>query len=625
MKSRNNFLLKILAFGIVLIISLQVMAGKSKLPLCNMVDTSYVTKMPEFTDIQNVEHLNSQWSDFSTIPNEGGMFFISSREREKYILKYQNKDECFFDVYYYEDEGTKPFTAINYKFHGGPLCFDSSGNTMYYSRNSKKVSGKNDRYTHMLFRVERKGENWDKDEVLPFSNVEYSCFHPALFADGSVLYFASDMPGGFGGMDLYKVVVNEDGTFGKPVNLGENINTPGNEVFPFIHNDGMLFFSSDGYREGFGKLDIYLSFPYGENYSKPQNLGNNLNSESDDFAFYLDKEQKTGYFSSDRNGGEGSDDIYSFIMSGSFDNKVFVMGIITSTSELIGTSGILVKILDEKENVIEQVSTDENGEFELSLPIGSVYNVLLELDNSFVDMRYDILVNASENTIELCLKLDSAIIISGELIEQTSRNLVGNVNVTVTSSSNNVSKRILTPDGKFAFITEPENEYDLKLEKNGCLTKVFNFSTVGMKPGEKINLNASIDLEIVEVKVGETDLTKAIHLQPVYFEYRSYKITEKATVELDKVVKSMKENPNMMIELGSHTDCRGSDSFNLKLSDDRAKASAQYIIEQGMEESRIIGKGYGETRLINKCDDGVKCSDEEHALNRRTEFKIVKF
>ena len=147
MKTQNKPLLKILVFGIVLIISLQVMAGKSKLPMCNMVDTSDVTKMPEFTGIQNEENINSQWSDFSPIPYEGGMFFISSREREKYILKYQNKDGCFFDVYYYEDEGIKPFTAINNKFHEGSLCFDSSGNTMYYSKNSKKVSGKNDRYT----------------------------------------------------------------------------------------------------------------------------------------------------------------------------------------------------------------------------------------------------------------------------------------------------------------------------------------------------------------------------------------------------------------------------------------------------------------------------------------------
>lgn len=433
------------------------------------------------------------------------------------------------------DEAVLFPVTVGTDYHIGPASFTADGNQMYFTltripKDAKyeKVKGLKGKLATVNVEIywSSKDANgkWASPVAFKYNNVNtYSVGDPFIAADGQALYFASNMPGGKGGTDLYVCHKTSSGEWDAPVNLKE-LNTEGNERSPWLASNGTFYFSSDGL-VGMGGLDIYSVELLAEQFVQPKNLGYPINSPQDDFAYNRTGELN-GYLSSNRTGGAGSDDIYSFAEQLQLAFKL---------------NGIAY---DKKTN----------------LPLG---NVMVSLDGA-------------------------------------------------TGSSLKVQT---DGDGKFSFNLEKETTYLLAGDKTNFRSDKANVSTK--------NLMTSAVLK-QDLYLEQIELNKGIRLENIYYDFDKSAIRPDATTELDKVVKIMKDNPTIWIELGSHTDSRGNDQYNQWLSQSRANAAVQYIIDRGIAKNRISAKGYGESQLLNRCANGVKCTEAEHQLNRRTEFKIVK-
>jgi outer membrane protein OmpA-like peptidoglycan-associated protein len=452
---------------------------------------------------------------------------------------------------------------VNTRYHEADVVFTRDQKTVYFTRNNfynKKLARDEKQMANLaMFKasVNEKGE-WVNIIPMPFNNVEYSVGHPALSPDEKTLYFISDMPGGYGQTDIFKVAINQSG-FGNPVNLGWKINSPAKEFSPFVDGD-VLYFSSDK-EGGMGGLDVYATRLV-DYTPEPILLNAPINSSADDFTFIINSETRKGYVSSNRNGGVGDDDLYSFIEEEPvvFKCRQLITGEVRdqNTTEVI--RGAVVAIKDADGNVVDEVVVDDEGAFELPVYCDTSY----KLEGS--KEGYTTQSKSLTTSMEADKKLKLLILLgTGEILEQV----------------------------------EPLAE--VEEDKPEGLPEV-------------------LPEEIVKVRPS----TYVVNIEPIYFELNSSYLNKDAKKELDKVVELMNKYPEMIIESGSHTDSRGIVGYNIWLSTRRAASTVNYIIDKGIDPSRITGKGYGETQLINGCSDGVDCTEAQHAMNRRTEFVIIK-
>ncbi|MBB6681885.1 OmpA family protein [Aequorivita sp. 609] len=314
----------------------------------------------------NLEEINTRYSEFGGTVVDNELYFSSSRNilRKNYDLN----DEPFLDLYKATIENDVVKNAkllndeINTRFHESSVAITPDGTRMYFDRNDyfngkykKSEQGINELN---IFYAEKVNGEWGNIQSAPFNSKEFSSSHPAISPDGKTLYFSSDRPGGMGNADLYKVAINEDGTFGEPENLGEGINTEGREVFPFVDANGTLYFSSDAHL-GLGGLDVFSAPAKGNGFGEVKNLGLGINSSSDDFAFSFNPETEEGYVSSNRAGGKGSDDIYKIKKIESCDLPINVLVVDASTNEPI--SDARIDLYDNRENKLKSQSTDADG------------------------------------------------------------------------------------------------------------------------------------------------------------------------------------------------------------------------------------------------------------------------
>lgn len=497
---------------------------------CNSVsekfrDTTLYTlnkiETPEFTNV------------FGAIPYDNGI--VVTADKPNFSSKKTNPwtGNSYLDLYYMEkDKDGKwmnpvALKGINGRFHEGPATFNTEGNLAFFTRSSYLKKNKLDKNEEKIsnlkiYQSELKDGNWTEAIGLPFNSDDYSCGHPTLSPDGRTLYFVSDMPGGSGGTDIYRSTYNGS-SWTKPQNLGKEVNTPGNEMFPYMHEDGTLYFSSNGHNT-LGGLDVYMTTEVKNGWARPENLNYPLNTKFDDFSYSLSNNKVDGFVTSTR--VEGKDELYSFKKN----PPTFILyGKARKKGTQISVEGVKVEITDADSKKVITMVSDKNGSFELKL--------------------------------------------------------------------------------------EPEKEYLLYCTKLGCFTRTDNISTKGKKYSEKFYA----DFEVEEIVIN-----KPIVLENIFYDFDKWEIRPDAAIELDKLVKVLNDNPTITIELSSHTDCRGSNKYNMVLSDKRARAAVDYIISKGIPVSRITSKGYGESVPVNKCIDGVECSEEEYQKNRRTEFKVTK-
>ena len=481
---------------------------------------------------------NSEGTNFGGSFRNGKLVFASTQNFKNPEYKWNQKP--YLDLYEAKIsenklEDIEPFSdKINTKLHESNAVFTKDGNTMYFSRtNEKRILIDSQKVaTVRLFKAVMEDSVWTNIEPLPFSSDLYSTQHPSLNADESRLYFSSDMPGTLGSFDLFYVDINTDGSFGEPVNLGANINTKHKEQFPFMSQDSIMYFSSDGH-QGFGGLDIFSSKMLKGKFLAPINAGETLNHENDDFGFVQKDTTDTGFVSLYR---DGNDQIYAFVREEN-ERTYVIEGIVTDkkTKEILPNS--TVTLFSETGEKIAEVMTDEKGPYELTIKPNKTYKI----------------------------------------------------------------------EGYRPFYIPSTSSFDTN---------------------DSGDLDFNIELEIQSFEDAEDIIVKKddgyvyIELENIYFDLDKWDIKPEAERTLDVLVDVLVKYPRMEVQLGAHTDSRSSDEYNLKLSENRAKATLEYIVSKGISRSRLKYRGYGESRPLVDCGDD--CTEEEYSINRRCEFLITK-
>lgn len=510
-----------------------------------LFSTSFIVAqtIPGEYKIKNIK-INTKYADFGTVFFGTDKIVFSSPRNVSFIRSsWKQNKQPYLDLYIGSIKGNGEIIGkrkvkgnVNTRFHEAGLTFTKDLKTVYFtSNNIYKNSVKNDSTGTLklqLFKaaVSSKGK-WINIEKLPFNSDQYSTGHPALSPNGEKLYFVSDRPQSIGKSDIFVVDVRADGSFSQPKNLGRRINTDEKEMFPFISDDNILYFSSNGH-PSYGNLDVYASKIFDNTMSKPLNLGIPVNSYKDDFAFVI--KGGKGYLSSNREGGKGDDDIYTVeeLSPLNIECSQFVSGIVKNKDTQKEFADVAVSLIDDSGHMVQSDTTRIDGEFRFEIECNSAYKI--------VAAKTDF------------LKDEQTILTANDIIDT-----------------------------------------DIKVSINLMIEKIRN--------------------------------KKIANINPIIFNENRWNIRFTTARELDKIVKFMKENPTIIVETRSHTDSRGKDYYNLTISNLRAKAIAEYIISKGIDPERISGKGFGETELINKCSNGVKCTKVEHQQNNRTEFYIVDY
>lgn len=599
--------------------------------------------------LQNVSTENSEMGASFYTPAE--VLIASSRRRASSVMHLDAwTGNYFYDIYKAPVSENGAIGKMRLmkskartKFHDGPAVYSEKTGHVYFTRNNyvngKKQTDQNKTVRLKIYRAQIVGRKFKNMEELSINDNNFSTAHPSISPDGKRLYFSSDRPGGHGGMDIYYVILDEKGLpQGNVINLGEKVNTSEHELFPqYNGGEDLLFFSSEGHF-GLGGLDIFVAKLDKQGKVRSiENLGVPVNSAHDDFSFVNDEQQTKGYFASNRSGGKGDDDIYSFTQVFIIRNSAVLKG---NTRNLLTGEKLpltAVYLSDGNGNIVDSTTADEHGNFELSLEKITSDFELSAHKEKFVDgntpVKYD--ENKTEYNEEIVLMPVLNYYFTGVVKDKATQELLDGVKIIVTDTRNNKDFTTVTTGMQGAFKTEQipytyndRISYSFRLEKGGYMTKNVALSEL-LSMQQELNVSGQLSLDLIKIEVGKTDLNDIIEINPIYFDLNKSDIRPDAAVELDKVVAVMKENPGMVIELGSHTDSRGSATSNISLSDRRAKSSAKYIISKGISKDRIYGKGYGESKLkISDAEVAAAKTDEEkealHQKNRRTEFIIVK-
>ena len=790
--------------------------AKKVMKFCNEV--KYFMSKPVEYEIKNIESINSDKSEFCPYVSNNKLMFVAERETFDFINYEVNDHDGQYFVHMYvstiEGDQIKKSKSLSKKlnedYHDGPACLSSDGHTLYFTR--VMVSDKRGVVNHSkIFTATGSDRNWKDIKPMEINSDEYSVAHPSISSDNKYLFFTSNMPGGFGGKDLYMCTRVDSLTWSKPVNLGPDINTAGDEMFPSIRKDGTLFFSSNGL-PGFGGLDIYTAKMVEDRWLLDRNEGLNINSNKDDFGISFVNDS-TGYFSSNREGGKGHDDIYYY----KFKNRsTTVDGTVLMTENLADVArDKKVYLVDEKGSIIDSTKTDENGYFAFkNIPADKKYvavvdeedpelsnkarfyladknNGLQRVSYKMADGKFafknlpldrnglpelhgdDDLVFAgslrSGDGNETALKNVKLKIVNefGDVVEETTtnefgafafRNIPADQNYVITidegdaqlpegtkitlankagkaiktfyKEKSNFSFKVLRGDttvleemdaedvnltmGIYGFLldqdkkpisnatirvkeTDGANEQKLVTGTNGRFNfknldanREYIFEADANDPSlagvsriyvadnkgriyKVVDLSSGVFafkiLEVDKTAMGEfvlddptmvealkkakvsiaketkketppkeepkkeekpkeepeaeTEITITI-VESIHYAYGDYSIGPEGEKILNKAAEALTEYPKLIMEISSHTDSQSSSEFNMNLSRKRAQAAVDYLVSKGIARNRLKATGYGETRLLNHCADGVQCSDEEHQINRRTEFKITK-
>ncbi len=512
----------------------------------------YLEQIKKNSGRYNIENagINSKFSDFGSAFLNNKIVFASARDTGSFAnRRHAWTGERFTNLYQAEivdggglTKSEKFSTKLNSRVNESTPVFTKDGKTVYFTRNNyiNGKKGKDSEKTTLLklYKATLEGDKWTNVKELIFNSNNYNVAHPTLSADEHTLYFASNMPGTLGQSDLYKITINDDGSFGAPTNLGNEINTEGRETFPMITSDGELYFASDGH-PGLGGLDVFVTkMDKDGNFGEVINVGEPINSSYDDFAFLINVSNRLGYFTSNRSGGKGGDDIYKFKETKKLVTKCEqnLAGIVTDKETGLPLADAKVTLLDSEFKTIKEVTSDKDGKFDFGLKdCKTVFYIKVEKQD-FVP---------------------------------------------------NQTKAIIIKENEASFIEIPLEKPSQVIKKGNDLMKLFNISII-------------------------------------HFDLGKYNIRPDAEIELSKILDVLEQYPQMEVDIRSHTDSRQSAEKNRILSQNRASSTMEWFIKKGIAKNRLTAKGYGESQLLNKCSDGVKCTEEEHQANRRSEFIVTK-
>ncbi len=688
--------------------------------------------MTKGAGIYEVKHLdfNSEVDDFGPNYYQDGILFASDRDKGTFVKREHGwTGNPFLELYYTEAKETKKGEdgvcgefvyarpekfnkKLNSKYHEAVVTFSSGADELFFTRNNLQggKTGKDDEgYVRLkVYTAKSLGDGkWGDLESLPFNSDEYSVAHPALSPDGQTLFFASDMPGGFGDMDIY-YSKKESGRWGPPTNLGPSINTEGREVFPFMDKNNRLYFSSDGLI-GLGGLDVFYTSERTEGeWEMPENPGYPLNSISDDLAVVFDDNGTCGYFSSNRSGGVGGDDIYSF-KKVAVPVEIYVYD--EETQEPIAGATVV------EDCTGRELLTGEDGTVVIEMKINSCCNFAASME-TYSDNTLEGCAEGfgSDSRVEIPLAPAVKYNLEGIVFDEGTGLPLGGATVALTNdcSGEDVPDIITDESGRFQFDLDKNCCYTVKGSKQRYLADTKDgFCTTGDEaedfavklfltptvygpdtdsdirpeeppvttitpepqydefgneiPADEVvydppSTNSDVvykssddalfykadDGTLADGYIGGKLYQKGILIEDptgappkaptvgdpkpgdyiafllhIYYDFDQASIRPDAEPELDKLYTRLIDNPEIIVEIGSHTDARGSKSYNKRLSQRRANAVVKWLVAKGISRERLVPVGYGETMTVNGCKDFIPCSERDHQLNRRTEFRVV--
>ncbi|HXH19999.1 MAG TPA: OmpA family protein [Chitinophagales bacterium] len=507
--------------------------------------------------LTNLSYLNTDANEYAPVFFKNkDLVFTSDKFDALGGETYNWTGEKFSDIFISKREANGEYRTnvsfspqINSGFNDGTPAFNENFDILYFTRCGSQ--GKKDDFCK-IYESTFDGVYWSNPVPVSLFGDTVNTGTPWLSKDATTMLFAADVPAsGYGGKDLYITYYEED-HWTQPQNLGNEINTAGDEMFPYVDDEGTLYFSSSGH-PGMGGLDIFSAHKSGKIWKNVVNLKPPINSGADDFGILFEKikprdendpVRSSGYFSSSREGGRGGDDLYHFMLAN--ENIFRLDGI------------VLEKIFENP--------ADPNSKVIDLVPLPATMLTLKKYEGG--------------------LKLIDTV--------------------------------LADKFGKFTFDLEPNSHYKLNSEKQGFFNKAQDVTTKGLRDLE--NILITIKVRVLMERIYEE---KEIVLQNIYYDYDSTVLRDDSKPVLDTLVALLNENPDVIVEIGSHTDSRGSDEYNMVLSQGRAESVVRYLIEKGIDAKRVRAKGYGETRLVNHCGNDVECTEEEHQHNRRTTFKVL--
>lgn len=501
---------------------------------------------PKKYTIKNVDELNTPYSDYSPFFVNDKLVWSSSRSEstgnEIFEWTGQKCSDIFESVNKNNVWGktTNLKGTVNTNFNEGAAWLDSTATTMYFTQ-CNGIDGKG--VSCKIYTSYFQNNAWSNPQVLPFCSDSFSVGQPAMSVDGKRMYFASNMDGGFGEKDIYYVTYDHiKDKWGKPVNLGSRVNTKEDELFPYVDENNVIYFSSKG-NIGMGGLDIFKTQDSAGTFKKAENLQSPINSGGDDFGISfnyknykkindtsykaIDPLFPIGYLCSNRDGGKGDDDIYSITI------KPFIFalkGKVYDREMNTVLPGTQVTLTDEKGIVIYTLKTSAAGEFNAELPLN-----------------------------------------------------------------------------KFLKISASNPKYFKSAD--------INISSKNMSKDSIVELTLFLD----PIPAEDFDFT----LKGIYYDLDKYDLRPEAQKVLDSLTTILKNNPTIVIEIGSHTDSRAAAEYNIKLSQKRAESCVNYLVQHDIAKDRLVPVGYGESKLVNDCADGVECTEAQHQENRRTTFRVL--
>lgn len=574
--------------------------------------------------VTNEVSINSDQLEFSPTFLEDGILFISTKPvNKKFKVQDKRIGKNIMSIYrsVRNDDGNlqtpEPFAIeLLSTVHEGPLTFDRTAENMFFTRNNlngkKPIKGKDGVVKLQIYAAQRMDNVWKNVEKLPFNDSNSNAAHPSISVDNQELYFASDRPGGQGGMDLY-VSKRSGDTWGEPVNLGPRVNTKGDEVFPFIHADGTLYFSSKEAKEG-SNLDIFMVNKKDGEWRIPENMGEPFNSEKDDFGIIIDRDKRNGYFSSNRDGGIGGDDIYSFYALNGLEKNLKIVPDFEKTITINVKNAATGAIIEEA--IVTYMKLDE---LTLGKAISGI-SASKDKDPSDLVLKLPIDENAKTGLTDyngqIPLRLQR-----GSYVVKVEKTGMQSKQIALNSQSDILEYNVLLSKYDPAIASNSNSNKD-----NNGINSGNGSSGNGNNPGNQTTDSGNVgegstDDEGVLTTIQEGTV---IELPNIYYNFNDASIRPDAQADLNSLADFLIKYPATEIELISHTDSRGSDRYNNRLSQRRAENAVAFLIRKGVDQDRMVPKGYGETQLRNQCNDFATCSEEEHQYNRRTEVKITK-
>ena len=586
-------------------------------------------------EMKNLALVNSTASDFSAWLHGEKLMFTTDRNftrpgrlRDPWTMR------GFTSVFTAERDKSGEWAIVRWprdldtRYHDGTPATDPAGSTLFLTRNHTQPSS-GEMFRSLDIRVFAKElTGWKELGSVEFPGKTGNICHPAVSPDGKTLVFASDMPGGSGGMDLYRCERNGQ-SWGAPKNLGPAVNTAGNEIFPTVSPDGFLFYASDG-ATGYGGLDLFAAAPADDDgWETGLNLGPQVNSSHDEFSLVALAGRMSGFVSSNRPGGMGSDDIYSWTSNKPLGDRPFVSGDVLVLDAQTGAPIPQANIRFLK----NLLSTNEAGRQKLKAYTPGTHSYVVEAEG-YVTEKGTVEIPAREMTVIrmspavyqpvvlMARDAKTGLAVKDPVIEVFEVDHAGQLSPVSRQSVR--GKAGVEVSGEDPWLLDARKKYQVRARAEGYQTGTVEMSApeiVAMGP----LLRKVIPLDSLILGIKEEDLKKDAHfrLEGIYYDYNAATIRPDAFQNLDDLARLMEKYPQMVIELSSHTDSRGKNIYNLDLSQRRADAAIAYLVSKGVQSSRLVAKGYGEQIPVNNCRDGIPCSEEEHQMNRRTEFRII--